>query len=62
MDMETLNHLLFVAIIFVVVGVLLEGAEHVEEYKKSGWKPIVPKIGFALLTYGVSLLGTNRLH
>jgi H+/Cl- antiporter ClcA len=54
LSLETLNHLLLVAIIFVLVGVVMEGFEHVAEYKKHGWKPVVPKIGFVLLVIGLA--------
>src|SRR5262245_4815620 len=54
MDIETLNHFLLVAIIFVLVGVVMESFEHVAEYKKHGWKPVMPKIGFVLLVIGLA--------
>lgn len=37
----------------VVVGVLLEGAEHIHDWNTKGWRPIVPKIGFAILVIGL---------
>jgi hypothetical protein len=46
---------IILATIGVVVGVILEGWEHWDEYKKKGWKPIVPKIGFAILVISLAI-------
>jgi hypothetical protein len=40
---------IIIAAIGVVFGVILEGWEHWHAFKTKGWKPLVPKIGFALL-------------
>jgi hypothetical protein len=37
----------------VVIGVLLEGAEHLQELRTKGWRPITPKIGFLILVLGL---------
>jgi hypothetical protein len=37
----------------VVIGVLLEGAEHLQEFRTKGWRPIIPKIGFLILVLGL---------
>jgi hypothetical protein len=34
---------IILATVGVMVGVLLEGWEHWDEFKKRGWKPVVPK-------------------
>jgi hypothetical protein len=46
---------ILLATIGVIVGVLLEGWEHWDEYKKKGLKPIVPKIGFAILVISLAI-------
>lgn len=51
---DALNVGLSAATIFVVLGVLLEGAEHWEDIRKKGWKPRIPKIGFLILLIGLA--------
>jgi hypothetical protein len=53
-DIDALNFWLSVATIAVVVGVLLEGAEHWDDIRKRGWKPVIPKIGFFILIVGLA--------
>jgi hypothetical protein len=38
----------------VLIGVLLEGWEHLEEWRKKGWRPVVPKIGFGILAISLA--------
>lgn len=45
---------LLIAAAMVVVGVLLEGAEYLDDLRKKGWRPITPKIGFAILVIGLA--------
>jgi hypothetical protein len=40
--------------IVVLIGVILEGEELVSEFRKNGWKPVWPKIGFGLLIIGLA--------
>jgi hypothetical protein len=51
--LDALYRGLTAASIAVIIGVILEGAELVSEYRKNGWKPIWPKIGFCLLVIGL---------
>jgi hypothetical protein len=44
-----------VAAIGVVVGVVLEGGEHWHDFKTKGWKPVTPKIGFAVLVISLAV-------
>jgi hypothetical protein len=53
-EIDVLNFWLSFATIAVVVGVLLEGAEHWDDIKKKGWRPLVPNIGFLILVLGVA--------
>jgi hypothetical protein len=53
MSIETLESWLLRATVLVVVGVVMEGMEHVAEFRKSGWKPVVPKLGYLLLVIGL---------
>jgi len=51
--MDTNEWLLVIAGIAVVIGVFMEGWEHWEDIKKNGWRPLTPKIGFAILVLGL---------
>jgi hypothetical protein len=42
-----------VTALLVVIGVVLEGWEHLHDYRTGGWKPLTPKIGFGLLVLGL---------
>jgi hypothetical protein len=44
-----------VATLIVVLGVALEGAEHLHDIRTKGWRPLVPKVGFAVLVIGLAL-------
>jgi len=46
---------LLAAAVAVVIGVLLEGAEHLHDIRTKGWRPIAPKIGFAILVIGLAV-------
>jgi hypothetical protein len=46
---------LILATVGVIVGVVLEGWEHWDEFKNKGWRPIVPKIGFAMLVISLAV-------
>ena len=46
---------LILATIGVVVGVILEGWEHWDDWKRKGWKPVAPKIGFAILVVSLAI-------
>ena len=54
MSVDLLYGLLSVASLTVIVGVILEGIEHVGEFREKGWKPILPKLGFGLLVLGLA--------
>lgn len=54
MSDASLHALLYACVAAVVLGVILEGHEHWEDFRKKGWRPIVPKIGFALLVLGLA--------
>lgn len=43
------------AAIGVVVGVILEGWEHWHDFKTKGWKPVTPKVGFAILVISLAV-------
>jgi hypothetical protein len=55
-----MNGWLIAAFVGVVIGVVLEGYEHWDEYKEKGLKPIWPKIGFVVLV--VALVGESLLE
>lgn len=46
---------IIVAAIGVVVGVILEGWEHWNDFKTKGWKPLSPKVGFAVLVISLAV-------
>lgn len=54
MSETSLKGILFACTAAVVVGVVLEGYEHWDDLKTKGWKPILPKIGFAVLVLGLA--------
>lgn len=49
----TLHCLLYLAITAVLLGVVLEGYEHLHDFRQSGWRPLWPKVGFAILVLGL---------
>jgi hypothetical protein len=53
-NINALNFWQSVFTIAVVVGVILEGAEHWEDIKHKRWKPVIPKIGFLILVIGLA--------
>jgi hypothetical protein len=46
---------IIVAAVGVVIGVILEGWEHWQDFRNKGWKPIVPKVGFAILVVSLAV-------
>jgi hypothetical protein len=40
--------------LIVLIGVVLEGVEYRHQIKTTGWRPIIPKIGFAVLVAGLA--------
>lgn len=54
MSEGSFHRILFACIAAVVLGVVLEGYEHWEDFRKRGWRPIVPKVGFAILVLGLA--------
>jgi hypothetical protein len=43
------------AAIGVVIGVILEGWEHWDDFRKNGWAPVAPKIGFGILVISLAI-------
>jgi hypothetical protein len=54
---------IIVAAMGVLVGIALESWEHWHDLKTKGWKPVIPKIGFAILfvSLAVEILFDARL-
>jgi hypothetical protein len=46
---------IIVATVGVIIGVLLEGWEHWDDFKKKGWRPILPKLGFGILVVSLAI-------
>jgi len=46
---------IILAAVGVVIGVVLEGWEHWSDFKKKGWKPLTPKVGFAILVVSLAV-------
>jgi hypothetical protein len=46
---------IILATVGVIVGVVLEGWEHWDDFRKKGCKPIVPKLGFAILVISLAV-------
>ncbi len=62
MSDAALNLILGIAIVMVIAGVVLEGAEYVEEIREKGWQldnpwKIAAKLGFAVLVIGLAVEG-----
>ena len=51
---DCLHAALYACVIVVIVGVTLEGWEHLDDWRKKGWHPGWPKIGFGLLVMGLA--------
>ena len=59
MSDATLELVLDIAIFMVVAGVVLEGAEYIEDVRQHGWQlknpwKLIPKIGFTILIVGLA--------
>jgi hypothetical protein len=46
---------IILATVGVIIGVLLEGWEHWDDFKKKGWRPILPKLGFGILVVSLAI-------
>jgi len=43
------------ATIGVIIGVFLEGWDHWDDFKKKGWRPVIPKVGFGILFVSLAI-------